>query len=754
MKSLALRSGALAFLLASGALLATGPGRTPDVIGEEIALDAPRASAAFPGRAGLSVDSGTAAASDEEAELVWSTELFFAGADYVAPHFSRFDLPPGAHVVVRSPDGSRSWTYRGTGKPLASPDDGFWAIHVYGESALVELYAASPVEEGSVVVDRFARGFSAGELSGGKSVVHPLALCGTDDSLWAKCYQTSEATAYTRSKAVARLMINGTGACTGWLVGNQGHVMTNEHCITSASDATNTTFEFMAEGATCSTACNSWGACPGTVVASTSTFVKNSATYDYALVKLPTNPTGTYGYLQLRSSGASLGERIYIPQHPAAWGKKIAMKSGTANATVTGLSEPACAGGASDVGYSADTQGGSSGSPVLGYSDNLVVALHHCGTCPNRAVPIQSVIADLGASLPPGSTGGGGTTYSVSGNAGTTGATVTAGGRSATSDASSNYSITGLAAGTFTVTPSKSGCTFTPTSRSVTITSANLTGVSFTASCGSTDTPLTSGVTLTGQSVAKGAWKYYYIAVPSGATSLTLATTSASADVDIYTQSGAKPTASSYVCRPYSSSGNETCTATSPAAGTWWLGVYGYAAGSFSVTGTVVTGGGGATTLFSDGFESGGWSTAQVSGTAGAWTFPSTGAHPTASPHGGTKLASFNSYTSASGSQTRLYRSTGFAVGSSYASVTLKFWTYHDTGYSTYADKVQAQVSTNGTTWTNVGTAVARYNGTTGWAQVSVDLTAYKGQTVRLAFVGQSAYGNDEYLDDVTVTAQ
>src|SRR5207302_5777459 len=57
----------------------------------------------------------------------------------------------------------------------------------------------------------------------------------------------------------------------------------------------------------------------------------------------------------------------------------------------------------------------------------------------------------------------------------------------------------------------------------------------------------------------------------------------------IYTQSGAKPTSSSYICRPYTSSGNETCSATNPAAGTWWLGVNGYAAGSYTVTGTVTT---------------------------------------------------------------------------------------------------------------------------------------------------------------------
>jgi hypothetical protein len=116
------------------------------------------------------------------------------------------------------------------------------------------------------------------------------------------------------------------------------------------------------------------------------------------------------------------------------------------------------------------------------------------------------------------------------------------------------------------------------------------TGKNFTATCSSGDTALTSGVTLTGQSVAASAWKYYYVDVPSGATSLTFATTAATGDVDIYTQFNAKPTSSSYTCRPYTSSGNETCTATNPSAGRWWLGVYGYAAGSFSVTATVVTG--------------------------------------------------------------------------------------------------------------------------------------------------------------------
>ena len=363
-------------------------------IGEEIRLSSElRSPAVFVARN-----------ASEEADLVWSTEVHYPDAEYVAPFFSKFDIPKGAYLIVRSPDGTRSWKYTAEDRArLETSPNGFWGIHIYGSTAIVELYSRSTVKANAVVIGKYSRGFRNWEMPIEQPTpgrIQTQSLCGSDDSKWAKCYQTSEAAAYGKAKAVARLMINGSSACTGWLVGSDGHVMTNNHCIGSASDATNTTFEFMAEGSSCTTDCASWGACPGTVAASSSSLVKTSSVYDYALVKLPTNISSTYGYLQMRKTGAVLNERIYIPQHPAAWGKKIAMTAGSANAKIDSLSEPVCMGGTADVGYSADTQGGSSGSPVVAYGDNLVVALHHCGTCPNRAVPIQDVITDLGSSVP------------------------------------------------------------------------------------------------------------------------------------------------------------------------------------------------------------------------------------------------------------------------------------------------------------------------------------------------------------------
>jgi hypothetical protein len=153
------------------------------------------------------------------------------------------------------------------------------------------------------------------------------------------------------------------------------------------------------------------------------------------------------------------------------------------------------------------------------------------------------------------------------------------------------------------------------------------------------------------------------------------------------------------------------------------------------------------------GFESSlsGWSTAQVSGTAGSWTTVGSGTYPSASPHGGSLMADFNSYSTFNAEQTRLYLASGVAIPSSATTAILSFWMYHDTVYSSSSDQVQAQVSTNGTTWINVGSPVSRYDGSSGWAKVSIDLSAYKGQSVQVGFLGISDYGNDIYLDDIAL---
>ena len=94
--------------------------------------------------------------------------------------------------------------------------------------------------------------------------------------------------------------------------------------------------------------------------------------------------------------------------------------------------------------------------------------------------PNKLLYSLFGSTPPPGDT------YSVSGTVtnsagtGVSGVTVSNGTVSATTNSSGAYTLTGLANATYTLTPSLSGYTFSPASRSVTVNGANVTGINFT----------------------------------------------------------------------------------------------------------------------------------------------------------------------------------------------------------------------------------------------------------------------------------
>ena len=329
-------------------------------------------------------------------QLVRSEEIHRPGATYLAPHFSRFELAQGDYVIVRSPSGERSWRYEGYGKGDLGRQAGFWGIHILGDRLFVDLYSNGSAGAWGYRIDSVAHGFVS---------LSPEAICGVDDKENAQCYQMTDSVLYEQSRAVARLLINGSGLCTGWLVGSEGHLMTNNHCIGDSTAAMNTDFEFMAEG-TCGQSCPQLQ-CDGPIVATTSTLVHTSATLDYTLVQLPVNPTGDYGYFQLRDAGPVLDERLYIPQHPGGRGKEIAVVSTDPN-DASGFPEidaifssgPRRIHGT----YFGDTEGGSSGSPVVGHADGCVVVVHSgtfgCASLGNTGTVIDQVIDDLGGNAP------------------------------------------------------------------------------------------------------------------------------------------------------------------------------------------------------------------------------------------------------------------------------------------------------------------------------------------------------------------
>lgn len=133
---------------------------------------------------------------------------------------------------------------------------------------------------------------------------------------------------------------------------------------------------------------------------------------------------------------------------------------------------------------------------------------------------------------------------------------------------------------TCTFTPPQTGTYYVGLRMSSAYSGVTLTGTySGSSGCATGDPVLTNGV---GQSIsgASGSNTYRCIkSVPAGRT-LTLRSSGGTGDADLYTQFNARPTTSSYLCRPYLSGNNETCThtTTSSTAGDWYVLLRGYTA--------------------------------------------------------------------------------------------------------------------------------------------------------------------------------
>jgi secreted trypsin-like serine protease len=102
-----------------------------------------------------------------------------------------------------------------------------------------------------------------------------------------------------------------------------------------------------------------------------------------------------------------------------------------------------------------------------------------------------------------------------------------------------------------------------------------------------TVTTLTS---LTGLSGARNSFTHRSVTVPSGARFLSVLVRGGSGDADLYVRQGSQPTTATFNCRPFLTGNSEFCTIDSPAAGTWFFSLRGFAAYSgTSITVTVGT---------------------------------------------------------------------------------------------------------------------------------------------------------------------
>jgi lysyl endopeptidase len=334
------------------------------------------------------------------------TETFrYPGASYVKLHFARMAMLPGDYLTVSNPAGTESYRYDAP-SPLDTGNVDKWAMSITGDTAVLEMHrgATAPLSallgQLGVGVDQVARGFSRteqerqpeGQLTAPGRTGREESVCGSDTSADAVCYRSADPMAYTKSKAIARLLINGTELCTGWRVGTKNRMLTNNHCLTTTAEAYDTEVWFNYQCAQCGgydvfQPTKVWG----------DKVLSTDHVYDYTLFSVSNfEAVEKFGYLVLDGTRPVKGQALYVPQHPAGEPTRIAGSLGE-KAGNCEVADPAYNGYAnnSDVSYYCDTEGGSSGSPVLSRKTNRVVALHHFGGCPNSGVRADLLAAKL-----------------------------------------------------------------------------------------------------------------------------------------------------------------------------------------------------------------------------------------------------------------------------------------------------------------------------------------------------------------------
>ncbi len=154
-----------------------------------------------------------------------------------------------------------------------------------------------------------------------------------------------------------------------------------------------------------------------------------------------------------------------------------------------------------------------------------------------------------------------------------------------------------------------------------------------------------------------------------------------------------------------------------------------------------------------------GWTstTGGTSFTLAAWSRVTSGSSPSTSPHSGAGMAMFNSFNAQNGNAELRTPVLSF-TNPGY--VTVSFWMYRDGGYSSTADSVSVFVNTSATV--TGATQIGRVNRAIGLAPaVQADgwynytFTVPSGFTTStnyIIFQGTSYYGNNIFVDDITVT--
>jgi hypothetical protein len=312
---------------------------------------------------------------DSDRAFVWSGRVSAPGATAMRLHLAPFDLPEGAELYVYSADGQAFGPYTGRG-PIDNGE--LWTNTIFGEDVRLQIRVAAEDVAHTRVVIAGVGYLGVGLPMAGSNLCADNASC-----VWnAACSGVNAAVTNARD-AVASILFASGGfyyICTGGLVADSDsssivpYFLTANHCISTSGEASSLETYFDYESGSCTTPnCTQPYNSPGETVGSQ--IVAANKTGDYTLLRLsstPTTPDGVAKYLGWTSTAVanSNGAHLYRLSHPQ--GSPQAYSEHDVD-----TSKPTCRTWPRGSWiYSRDikgaTEGGSSGSPVLNGSGEIV----------------------------------------------------------------------------------------------------------------------------------------------------------------------------------------------------------------------------------------------------------------------------------------------------------------------------------------------------------------------------------------------
>jgi V8-like Glu-specific endopeptidase len=314
----------------------------------------------------------------------WTARVHSSDATALRVHFTDFDLPEGAALYVYTLDGVAFGPYSGKG-PNGTGD--FWTNTVPGEDVIVQMHAGP---SGTPSFRIAGIGYLTDEFAIAGSIAPPSELSASkfcpfnaDCVIGAACTNVS---AVSQARDAVASMLFPSGAylyiCSGGLVADSAgsrtpYFLTANHCISRSSEASGLETYFFYESSTCGSLSN----CPypGTQNTTGSTILSSNRTSDYTLLRLSQPAPSAAAFLGWNSSPVANthGVKLYRISHPGGAPQAYSQHDvDTTKGTCTSWPR-------GNWIYSRDivgaTEGGSSGSPVLNGSGQIVGQLS--GAC-------------------------------------------------------------------------------------------------------------------------------------------------------------------------------------------------------------------------------------------------------------------------------------------------------------------------------------------------------------------------------------